>query len=280
MCYYQTMDLAKFNLNGKYLMLALDHRSSFKKLMNPQNPDSLSDEEVINLKREIIESLQSQFSGLLIDEKYGLLALTDHSKPFLLPVEKTGYTDERGERLTELEYSISQLIEYGAKGAKLLLYFNPDVESAKLQLATAKQVLSDCKIHQFPLFLEIVTYRPDGGEIFLERARLVLDSLKMFIQAEAVPDVFKLEYPGDLDSCKKITGIVGQTPWILLTRGDSFDTFAPELEDAVEAGCVGFLAGRALWQEVCSMPGVQKPEFLQKILPERFKKIVEIVRRK
>ena len=48
-------------------MLALDHRGSIKKLMNSLNPESVSDDEVIALKAEIIESLADQFSGVLID---------------------------------------------------------------------------------------------------------------------------------------------------------------------------------------------------------------------
>ena len=47
------MDLNQFTNNGKYLMLALDHRGSFKKLMSPDTPDSVTDENIINLKSEI-----------------------------------------------------------------------------------------------------------------------------------------------------------------------------------------------------------------------------------
>ena len=49
-----------------------------------------------------------------------------------------------------------------------------------------------------------------------------------------------------------------------------------ELKEAVYSGAEGFLAGRALWQEVCSMTGEQKSFFLSKTLPERFKKIAGI----
>lgn len=261
-------DLSKFTSNGKFLMLALDHRGSFKKLIDPQNPDSVSDDTVVQLKSEIIQALQDQFSGLLIDEVWGLDAYQDRTKPFLLPLEKTGYVDEGGERVTELEYSVGQIKGMGASGAKLLLYFNPNVESVSKQLETARKVMEDCKQNNFPFFLEIVTYS--------EGEDLVVESVRRFLEEEIVSDVWKLEYPGSLEGCQEITSLVGNTPWILLTGGQSFDQFKPELETAINGGTKGFLAGRALWQEVCRLEGEQKQKFLSETLSERFKIIAEI----
>lgn len=272
------MNLDKFTKSGKFLMLALDHRGSFKKLMNPQNPDLITDDEVIALKSEIIDSLKDQFSGLLIDETYGLGAYSHHNKPFLLPLEKSGYTDQAGERITEVEYRVTQLITYGASGGKLLLYFNPHISSANRQIETARKVLQQCKESHFPLFLEIVVYEigNDQERLNKDRPELVLSSLRMLIENAVVPNVWKLEYPGSGESCHKITQLVGKTPWILLTRGDTFDVFKEELKVAIKSGAVGFLAGRALWQEVCTMQGTQKEEFLTHTLPERFKIISKI----
>ncbi len=278
------MDLSKFTSDGKFLMLALDHRGSFKKLINPQDADSVSDETVVSLKSEIINALAGQVSGLLIDEHYGIEACKEacQTKPFLLPLEKSGYVNQAGERITELEYIVGQLKELGASGAKLLIYFNPNLESAKKQLETARKVLEDCKIHDFPFFLEIVTYTPDvhtqshigSGTT---KAGLVIESVKIFKEVRIVPDVWKLEYPGDLDVCVEITNMVGDTPWILLTGGDSFEVFKENLKVAIKAGAKGFLAGRALWQEVCSLQGEEKQQFLTKTLPERFKVLTEVV---
>lgn len=257
-------------------MLALDHRGSFKKLMNHADPESITDEQVISLKHEIIESLKDQFSGVLIDETYGLEAYPKHDKPFLLPVEKTGYEDLDGERLTELEYSVDQLIGMGASGAKLLLYFNPYFESHKKQLETARMVVDQCAQNDFPLFLEIVTYEKDRELSLMERPKYILDSLRIFLNAGVIPSVFKLEYPGDSGSCQKITEITCEIPWILLTRGVSFDEFVPQLKVATRNGAKGFLAGRALWQEVCTLEGDERQKFLSETLTKRFEIISNI----
>lgn len=267
-------NVSQFTSNGKYLMLALDHRGSFKKLINPNDPEAVSKEDIVQLKREIIEALEDQFSSLLIDQDYGLPAYLSRSKPFLLPVEKSGYKDENGERITELEYSVQQLIDFGALGAKLLIYFNPNLHSATKQIETAKKVLQDCNEHNFPLFLEIVTYELSGQNDI--RSYNVLAGLRMLMVSGVMPDVWKLEYPGSFNSCKQITELVGKTPWILLTRGDSFDHFVSQLKDAIKGGAQGFLAGRALWQEVCRMEGGEKERFLKQTLPARFKTISEL----
>lgn len=279
------MNLSKFTSEGKFLMLALDHRGSFKKLINPENPDTVTDEVVINLKNDIIEALKDQFSGLLIDETWGLEACHEVCQvtPFLLPLEKSGYVENGEERITELEYTVEQIKEMGASGAKLLIYFNPQVESAEKQLGIAERVLEDCRRNNFPLFLEIVAYTPDVQLQFHSRCGsdgtgLAVESVRAFLKARVVPDVWKLEYPGDENACREITSLVGETPWILLTGGKDFTEFQQELGVAVKMGAKGFLAGRALWQEVCTLEGEEKQKFLQRTLPDRFKLLTDIAK--
>jgi tagatose 1,6-diphosphate aldolase len=269
------INLKTFQNHGKYLMLALDHRASFKKYINPSSPDTVNDQELIQTKAMIIESVQDQFSGVLIDSDWGLPAYKSKNKPYLLPLEKSGYTEKAGDRITELGYSAGEIKEMGASGAKLLLYFNPESTTCDQQITTAAKALADAHQNNLPFFLEIVTY--GNEELGKTRAEWVLRSLQMLLKENVVPDVWKLEYPGDLESCKKISQIVGQTPWILLTRGEKFAVFEKQLQDAVASGAVGFLAGRALWQEIPDYKTEpEKKEFLNTVVADRFKKISEI----
>lgn len=272
------MNLDKFTADGKFLMLALDHRGSIKKIINPKNPNSVSDQEVIQFKNNIIEALKDQFSSLLIDETWGLQACHEvcQVKSYLLPLEKGGYIDQAGEKITELEYSVEQLKNMGASGAKLLIYFNPHINSAKNQLETARKVVEECKNEDFPLFLEIVTYTVGEDQLTAGKAGLVIESLRSFYESNIIPDVWKLEYPGNYDACLEITKMAGDTPWILLTGGSHFDDFKWQLEEVSKAGAKGFLAGRALWQELGVLEGEDRREFLTKTLPERFKTIADI----
>ncbi len=269
------INLKTFQNHGKYLMLALDHRGSFRKYINPTNPDTVTDQELIETKGLIIEGVQDQFSGLLIDAEWGLPGFKNRNKPYLLPLEKSGYTDKAGERVTELGYTAAGIKDMGASGAKLLLYFNPDSKTCDQQIATAKKALVDAHENNLPFFLEIVTY--GNEELGKSRAEWVLRSLEMLLKENVVPDVWKLEFPGDLSTCEQITKLVGETPWILLTRGEKFAIFEKQLAEAVAGGAVGFLAGRALWQEISDYKtDSEKKEFLNTVVADRFKKISEI----
>lgn len=266
-------------------MLALDHRGSFRKYINSSNPDAVTESELVQTKASIIEAVQDQFSGVLIDAEWGLSGYKSKNKPYLLPLEKSGYTDKAGDRVTELGYTAAEIKAMGAGGAKLLLYFNPDSKTCGQQIATTKKALADAHQNNLPFFLEIVTY--GNEELGKSRSEWVLRSLQILLKENVIPDVWKLEYPavaeamageaGSLESCKKITELVRPTPWILLTRGDSFEHFAKQLQEAVAAGAVGFLAGRALWQEISDYKTEpEKKEFLNTVVADRFRKISEI----
>lgn len=268
------MDLSKFTFQDKFLMLALDHRESFRRLMNPRNPTDVIDEEIVQVKSEIIKSLVGQFSAILLDFNYGLPAYKNKLKPFILALEKTGYKEYDNERYTEIELIGCEIEEYRASGCKVLIYFNPFYTSAQSQMDTVYGILEDLSEYDLPLFLEIVTY--NKVEDNHKKSDLIIKSIEVFLKNDIRPDVFKLEYPGEAETCKKITEILGDTPWILLTGGGDFETFKENLRVAAENGASGFLAGRALWQEIFQYKGEQRKQFLMEVLPNRFKELSEI----
>lgn len=252
-------------------MLAFDHRSSFVKLLTG-NETKPTLEEIIEVKKDILQALVPYISGTLIDEDYGLPALKsiDSVVPYLLPLEKTGYTDKEGERITEILETPQQLIEKGAQGAKLLLYTNHHLLSWGVQMKTAKDQAFLCKQVGMPFFLEFVLYTV--GDI---KPGTVFETTQRAIQDGVTCDVWKLPYPGSKEECEKITALVGNIPWIVLTGGTTFEEFNIQYHIAKDAGCSGFLAGRALWQEVGEMwrDKTRYRDFLQNELPIRFKKL-------
>lgn len=266
------MDSKIFTENGRYLMLAFDHRESFKKFINPNSPQEVTYEEALKCKTDIISSVKDLFSGILIDPNYGLEAYRslEIDKPYLLPIEESGYQKFNDERINVLTSSASELKEMGASGVKILIYFNPDLESSKQQLQTAKKALEDAHANNLPFFLEIVTYD-------IQEEDKVFRSVECFLNNDVLPDVFKIEFPGSDYICKKITNILGVTPWIMLTRGADYTLFREQLQIASENGCRGFLAGRSLWQEYFDITDpIEKEKFLTTTLPLRFEEIKKI----
>jgi tagatose-1,6-bisphosphate aldolase len=265
------MDTSLFTKDDKYLMLAFDHRGSYKKMITPY-----SKELAIKTKKDIISGVFDQISGILIDLDYGFPAYTQfpNPKPFLLPLEKSGYTDEMGERVTEIGYTSSELKDMGAAGVKLLIYFNKDLKTSTKQLETTKKALQDARENNMPFFLEIVNYGNEDDE------NRIVNSLKVFLENEIYPDIYKLEYPGNRENAEKVTKLLKEKniPWIQLTRGTDFETFKQQLQTSVNAGCIGFLAGRSLWQEYPKLLNEsEKENFIKEILPKRFKQISDIV---
>lgn len=263
------------------LMLALDHRGSFAQIAQTKDVPSL-----INIKYIIIASLYDQFSGLLIDQDYGLPAYQrwcqekqiTNPKPFITCIEATGYENQDEEKVTTLQYTVAELKAIGAAGIKLLLFFNPDGTSPKKQIATALTVAADCAAEQLLFFLEIVTY-PLPNHLY-EKADAICRSVQQLITAGVIPSVWKLEYPGTAEACETVNKIVGAVPWILLTRGVTFETFRDDLTIAAAHGATGFLAGRAIWQEFPNLTGDKKDHFFSQTIPQRFAEICSIVTEK
>jgi len=271
------MNLSLFLENNRFLMLALDHRQSFIKILSKEGK-IVSEEEVVATKKRILEVLSFYFSGVLLDVEYGLKAyqlINTPKKPYLLAIEKSGFLEDDGERFNKLQYSVLELKKLGASGVKLLLYFNPFLKSARYQLELAKKVLKECRSLDLPLFLEIVTYQHE--KTLKIKENFVIKAVERFLAESIYPSVFKLEYPGSEESCQKLTAMLKKTPWILLTRGDSFEDFKHKLYFAVKNGALGFLAGRALWQDIIGKEGRQKQRMLNEVLPKRFEEIKKIV---
>ena len=267
--------LEVFTKNGKMPLLAFDHRGSFEKAMKAAYPDPQTLEETIALKQKIIEAVADICSGMLIDQDYGLPAFKNLNcqSPFLLPLEKTGYTDAAGERVTELMYSPDSLLENGAQGAKLLIYSNHNLPTWEKQLDTIRIALENTQKVGLPLFLEFVDYEANGVN-----PGTVVENVTAAIEAGIKPSVWKIAYPGSREECRKMTEVCGDTPWIVLTGGGTFEDFAQNYQVATEEGVSGFLAGRSLWAEACTFYRDEEKlrQFLSETLPLRFRKLVAI----
>lgn len=274
------MTYEPFTTNGRILMLALDHRGSIEKML-ADTPSEKRKETIIEIKKLLITSLADHYSGVLLDSDYGIpayeLAKTNADvarKPFLLCIEKTGYTDTDHERLTQLEYTVSELKAKGAKGVKILLFFHPDAKTATQQIELTKRVFNDCKANELPFFLEILNYSLDSNPY--DASKLVPQSVKIFLDQGISADVFKLEFPGNAKACQEVSQMLGATPWILLTKGASYDAFVSGLKVAIANGARGFLAGRSIWQDFATLPQSEWEHFMNAMVRARFAEICSI----
>lgn len=266
-------------------MLALDQLGSFKTLIGA---DKLTNQEaqetlITQTKKMILRPLLNHFSGVLLDSDYGLLAYQQviaeekisNPPPFLLRIEETGYAKSyHGERLTRLKYRAKELKKQGARGVKLLLYLNPFAKTFPQQVNTALEVQEQARQQKMVFFLEILLYATPQNRITPEALPLTLQEL---LKHHVKPDVWKLPFPGSEKLALEITRILNPTPWVLLSHGTVFERFKKQLQICVASGAQGFLAGRALWQEVGHYRGKEQENFLSVTLPLRFEALAQVV---
>jgi tagatose 1,6-diphosphate aldolase len=91
------------------------------------------------------------------------------------------------------------------------------------------------------------------------RVRGVIDSAILARQLGA--DLVKTEFPGWADTdeqreaaaaaCAELDASL-DVPWLLLSAGVGYETFAVQTEIAARAGSAGFIAGRAVWDAAAS----------------------------
>ena len=268
------MCLAKLtNSYGKITIAALDHRGSLKASLNPSNPESVTESEMLAWKTRMVELYRHEVSGILLDPIYGKHFVDPKSDTgWMLSMEKTGYKGGKEARVTEIlpEWSVKQAKEMGACSVKLLLYYDPEnIELAKQQRAIAKQISEDCRREEIVFLLEPLSYKIETDRE--SEVLLIAEELK-----DLDVDIFKFEYPGSLSACKKITAMM-RVPWVLLSAGMEYSKYKIALTNAMEAGASGFAVGRAVWQEFGEYQGEERERYFRDIALMRMRELVGIV---
>jgi tagatose 1,6-diphosphate aldolase len=249
-------------------------------------------DDMARTKREITAALAPYATAVLTDPIYGYAgAVADlpGSVGLLLAYEDTGYDrggpdgKERRTRLIE-GWSVEKARRAGANAIKVLLYYHPDAseETNRHQQELVRRVGDECVRHQVPFLLETVAYalEEEGNDTPAYARRkpdLVARSAEEFSRPEYQVDILKLEFPADLkhcyeycrkvfdgrerepvydlaqvrDACRRLDES-SAVPWVILSAGVEINEFVVNVEMATEAGCSGFLCGRAIWKEAVS----------------------------
>jgi tagatose 1,6-diphosphate aldolase len=277
--------LEKISSNGFFHIVALDHRESLKKIINPEKPEAVSRKSLESIKLKFSRIFSSQASGILLDPIYGRPAINSikHKCGLLISLEESGYEETEDGRLTHLikKFGPKEAKGLGADVAKLLIYFNPKAKTARKQKELVKKVSEKCKEVGLPFVCEFLVYPYKEKDFEKEKSNLILSSAKEISRLGV--DLLKTEFPGRLEiddrekiesNCKKLTRI-SKVPWVLLSRGIDFYKFKEQLKISINLGASGFMVGRALWQDYFSS-GKQKEDFLKEVCLKRLKELKEI----
>ncbi|MDO8340121.1 MAG: hypothetical protein Q7T16_05705 [Candidatus Burarchaeum sp.] len=271
--------------DGFISMLAADHRTSLARMLNPQNPRSISAAKLCDVKRDIVKALSPFASATLLDHDAAKFcqrakALTNGSA-LVLSLEKGGHAAVGGERVAQLDPATSplQARKAGAAGVKLKLYYNPRYpNSAAKQFALLKRVRKDCLSAGIPLFLELLLYEVSldfwEGSVLASAREL---SPYCDLLGAQFP-TFSMNAETAIRACKRISGAV-PVPWILLSDQADFLQFKSQLELACRGGASGFAGGRTIWREAVRMPPAERSEFLNVVSSGRLIRLRNVLKK-
>jgi tagatose 1,6-diphosphate aldolase len=140
------------------------------------------------------------------------------------------------------------------------------------------------------VFVEPVSYsleagvRKESAEFARTRPEVVRETARRLSKLK--PDVLKLEFPVDSEhdkdnsswqvACEAVSAVC-DVPWVLLSAGVDFETFAQQTKIACRAGASGFLAGRAIWKEAVTMTTQERALFLAETGVDRIRRLEEMV---
>ena len=273
-----------------FTILAFDQRGSYEKML----PKGTDFDTAVGIKVETVNALAPAASAFLLDPQYGLLPMlaTPRNAGILLALEESGYTGDSTYRKVGFYegWSVAKIKASGASAVKLLVYYHPESGALAEEIeGVVSDVVSQCRQHDIPLFLEPVSYSLDAAvskssaEFADKRPAVVKETARRL--GALKPDVLKLEFPTDADfnadanagraACDAISEIC-DVPWVLLSAGVDFDVFAWQVEAACKAGASGFLAGRAIWKEGVVLPAEERARFLQGTALSRLRRLSEI----
>jgi len=278
---------------GVFTVLALDHRQNLRREIRPDDPDSVSVDEMAELKRDVVRALADRVSGVLLDPEFGApRCIEDGSLPgdvgLIVAIEATGYEGPptaRQSRVLE-GWSVPKAKRMGATAAKLLVYYHPDSAAAPDQDRLVADVAAECRRHDLPLFLEPITHSVDPEVRSLtgeDRRRVVIDTARRLTAIGG--DVLKVEFPYDAsvtdegrwaEACKELDE-VSPVPWVLLSGGVDDATFDRQVEVACRAGASGVLVGRSVWAEATRLTGADRRGFLVAEGVERLARLVATI---
>ncbi|MCY4272842.1 MAG: DUF2090 domain-containing protein [bacterium] len=273
------MSVADLACDGRFAVLAIDHRDSLRSVLAPDDPDAVSGEAIVDLKRDLVAGLADGATGVMLEPEYSIPQLLDGTLPagvgFTAALEAQGYmADPEAAPVAVLDgWSAQAAADCGAAAAKLLVLYRPDRPHAAAQERAAAQILAECRRVGIPLLVEPLFYHLDDPSA---RPQIVLDTVDRF--APMGFDVLKLPLPVDpshhpeqarwAEACREISERC-DTPWTLLSGGGGFEGYCAQLEVAMDSGCAGFTVGRALWSEAAVAPPADRPAIIADLIAPR-----------
>ncbi|MDE2039696.1 MAG: tagatose 1,6-diphosphate aldolase [Elusimicrobia bacterium] len=283
--------------NNRFKVFALDQSNSFKKALraaaqNAGAPKEPAYEDIRDAKLVMVRALAAHASAVLLDVNFGARQAVNS---FALPrgvgliVRSEASRDAGLPSEYEPGWSVEKIKRMGASAVKLLVYLDTEnKDNVKAQIGFVQRLSKECRANDILLMTEELSFPRKGEDKSSPsfKARKVKNILEATKLIGPHTDILKLEFPGDIraDSTQQLQDNLGKLneaairPWVLLSAGEKFDFFIKQVELAMSAGCAGYMAGRAIFNEWFEQSGAAaKKAFLAGKGVERMKALNAVV---
>ena len=263
---------------GTFTVLAIDHRGPLRRAIAQFFPMRDSDSALAELKEDIVRELAPHASAALLDPEIGLAHCLRRGvlpgRTGLIVAQDTGSTGDPAMLSTGLvpDWTVVDTARIGGAGAKLLVYYHPEADSAREVEALVTSIAEDCAREEVPLYLEPLAFTPDSPSKPLPSELLkqaVVETARRLVPLGV--DVLKAEFPLNVaeqpdeiawqDACLELTEACA-VPWVLLSGGVPWNVFLRQAEIACNSGASGVMAGRVFWKEAVAMDRPARQVFL------------------
>lgn len=278
---------------GAISILALDHRTGLRNVLKPDDPKSVSAEQMIGFKQDVVKYVAPAASAVLLDPEYGIAqTIQSGALPgrigLIAAVDESGFQGEPMARMVRLlpDWSVEKICRMGANGVKLLVYYHPDSSTAGQIEKLVEQVAVACKECDLPLYLEPHSYSLSRSSTKLgpeEKHRVVIETAKRLTPLGA--DILKAEFPLEISAdmnqaswskaCAELSR-ASTIPWVLLSAAVSFEIFLRQVTIACEEGSSGVAVGRAVWSGAVKLKNDTLKNHLQGIVFERMTRVTAV----
>jgi len=276
---------------GTFAVLALDHRQNLRRELRPDDPASVTYDEMVGFKRAVVRALAPVATGTLLDPEIGAAqCIADGSMParagLLVAIEATGHLGPSTARVSRVldGWGVEKAKRMGASAAKLLVYYHPDARNAADQERLVAEVAASCRAVDLALFVEPISYSLVEGEKLIGEARrqVVVETARRLTPVGG--DILKAEFPYDPsvtdpdrweEACAELDA-ASTLPWVLLSGGVDEATFEAQVETACGAGASGVLVGRSVWAEAATMEPRARDDFLATTGRERLIRLADL----
>ena len=279
---------------GALAIMALDHRNNLRQALNPADPGSVKNADLIAFKVEVTQTLAPAASAVLLDPEVGAFQVIRQgvlpgSVGLAVALEATGYGGEAAARESKIldGWSVAKAKRMGANAVKLLVYYNPQAPTAQAIEDLVAQIAGDCVELDIPLLLEPLSYSLDSTRKKLsgaERREVVIETARRLTPIGG--DILKAEFPLDIDAypepqiwkeaCAELTQ-TSTLPWVLLSASVDYPTYLRQTVVACEQGASGVAVGRAIWKEAAELQAGDRRDFLVDTALERMLRLTSLV---